>query len=501
VLLEAGYTALSQMLQVQPMLYLLIGVAVGLVVGIIPGIGATAGMGILLPVVYGMDLYSGMPLLIGIAATTSISDTFPSVLIGVPGTAAGQASIIDGHEMARQGLAARALGAAFTANAIGGVTGALLMLGLLWIAKPVILSFGSPELLMLSLFGLATVSVVVQGDMLKCLIVAAVGLFLGAVGTAPAAPVDRFTFGTDYLEEGISLVVLILGLFAIPEILHMMATGERIADRAEMRGRMRDGVRDALRNAGLAVRSWVIGVVLGMVPGAGSATTQWAAYAAAKYTVRDGRFGAGDVRGVIAPESAVNATDGGALVPTLSLGIPVSGSMAVFMGGLVLLGVQPGPRMLTDQLPLSLSIVWSFALANLLGVALCLMVARQIARLTFVRGRLLGPILLVIITAAAFQTRYSWGDILTLVACGAVGTAMVRYDWPRVPMLIGFVLSQAVERYLTLSVSRYGAVGWLADPLVIALAAAIVLLVGASLWHGARSRRRAPAGQPVEQRS
>ncbi len=490
MLLDAGYIAMTEIFQLQPMLYLFLGVVIGLVIGIIPGIGATAGMGILLPVVYGMDFYTGVPLLVGIAATTSISDTFPSVLMGVPGTAAGQASIIDGHQMARQGKGAQALGAAFIANAIGGLTGALLLFGLLWVARPLILSFGSPQLLMLSLLGLATVSVVVQGDLTKCLIVAVLGLLLGAVGTAPAAPVDRFTFGTDYLEAGISLVLLILGLFAIPEILHLMATGDRISSQTQMEGSMARGVRDAWRNKFLAVRSGVIGVVLGMVPGAGGATTQWAAYAAAKFSVKDGHFGRGDVRGVIAPESAVNATDGGALVPALALGIPVSGSMAVFMGGLVLLGVQPGPRMLTDNLSLSLSIVWSFALANVLGVVLCLLVARQIARLAFVRGRLLGPILLVVIVAAGFQTRYAWGDIFTLGVFGAVGAMMVRYDWPRVPMLIGFVLSQPVERYLTLSVSRYGPFGWMANNFVIVIGLTILLLIGLSIWHEVRSRRR-----------
>ncbi len=495
--MEAFFQALAVLLTPAHLIYLIGGVVLGLGVGILPGLGGIVGMTILLPVIYGMDIHNAFALLIGMVAVIPTSDTFPSVMMGIPGSSASQATIMDGYPLARKGEAARALGAAFTASLIGGLYGAFVLTLIIPIARPLVLAFGSPELFMLALLGMSMVGVLSGNQPIKGIIGAGIGLMLGAMGDAPAIAEYRYTFGFDYLMDGVSLVIVGLGLFAFPEIIDLLIKGRPISERAELGRGWLDGLKDTLRHKWIVLRCATIGVIVGFIPGLGGSVVDWIAYGHVIQTSKDReRFGQGDIRGVIAPESANNAKEGGGLIPTFLFGIPGSGSMAVFLGGLLILGIQPGPTMLTEDLDLVYTAIWSLALANIFGAGLSLLLAKPITKLTLVPFSRLAPFMVLIITFAAYQASYSWGDLIALLLVGILGWFMKQFGWPRPAALIGFVLAGNLEQYLFISVQRYG-FDWLTRPGVLVMAVIIV----ASLWASiAYQKKLKTAGRTATQK-
>ena len=484
-MLEVIGSALVNVLSGTHLLYMLLGVAVGVLVGILPGMGGIAGMSILLPFVYGMDTVSALALLVGLLAVVPTGDTFTSILMGIPGSAASQATILDGFPMAKRGEAARALSAAFFGSMIGGLFGALVLTGFVLIARPVILAFSSAELFMLTVLGLAMVGVLSGSSFMKGLLSCAAGLLIGFAGAAPATGEWRLVLGIEYLVDGVPLVVVALGIFAIPEIVDLMRRRGAIAQAATLgRGWLR-GIQDTIREWGIVLRCSGIGCLIGAMPGLGGSVADWMAYGHAVQVAKDkSQFGRGDVRGVLAPESANNAVSGGALIPTLLFGIPGSGSTAIFLGGLVLLGVQPGIMLVETQLDLVYTIIWTLAIANVIGAGLCVAASPFVARVTTLPYSYVAPFMLMIIFFAAYQATSDWGDILSLLAIGLLGIYMRRFGWPRPPLIIGFVLAEGAENYLYQAIQFQGWT-WLWRPGVLIIAAITI----ASLWAGARYGR------------
>jgi putative tricarboxylic transport membrane protein len=490
-MLTTLFDALANLLTLTHLSFLMVGVLLGLVVGVLPGLGGIAGLSLLLPFLYGMDTVSALAMLIGLVAVIPTSDTFTSVLMGIPGSSASQATVLDGFPLAKQGEAARALAAAFSASLIGGVFGALVLSGFVVIARPLILSFGSAELFMLTLFGLSMVGVLSGSSLAKGVAAAALGLCFGMIGAAPATGEYRMEFGSLYLMDGVPLVIVALGLFAVPEIIDLLRGGTTIAGDGRLGRGWWDGLRDTWRHRWLSLRCAGLGAVIGAIPGLGGSVVDWIAYGHVVQTSKDrSRFGKGDIRGVIAPESANNAKEGGGLLPTLLFGIPGSGSMAIFLAGMILLGLQPGPAMAERSLDITYTIIWSLALANVLGAGLCIALAPGIARLTTVRYALVAPFMLMVIAFAAFQASRSLNDLLALLAMGLLGVLLKRFGWPRPAFLIGFVLSVLAETYLYQAV-QFAGWGFLSRPLVLAILA--ITLV--SLWLGLRSRGGDGAGK------
>jgi putative tricarboxylic transport membrane protein len=491
-MLAAALSALAALVEPARLVMLATGVGVGLVVGIIPGLSGTVGMSLLLPFIYGMDAPSALALLIGMAAVVHTADTFPSILLGIPGSSGSQATIVDGYPLARRGEAGRALSAAFFASMVGGVLGAVALFAILPVARPLVTSLGSPELFMLTVLGLSMVGVLSGRRALLGVLAALLGLLIGTIGAAPAVPHYRYIFGSLYLFDGIPLAVVALGLFAVPELMELLIRRESIAQRTEVAGGWVRGLRDVIRNRWLVLRCAVVGVAVGMIPGLGGSVVDWLSYGQAVQTSRQrDEFGRGDIRGVIAPESSNNAKEAGALVPTLLFGIPGSGTTAVLLGGFVLIGLQPGPRMLSANLDVTLTIIWVLALANVIGALACLAPSRLIARLSHIPATKLAPFLIVVLLLGAYQSTRHWGDLIAFLAIGVLGWLMKLLDWPRPPLLIGFVLAVAAERYLWISWTRYGW-SWLLHPGVLAIGALTVALTIA----GARLKRSVvePAG-------
>ena len=484
MLAETLFSALANLATFEHLMHLGLGVMLGLAIGAFPGLGGIAGLSIMMPFLYGMETVSALATLVGLVAVIPTSDTFTSVLMGIPGSSASQATVLDGFPLAQQGQAARALSAAFSASLLGGLVGAIILTFFVQIARPLILSFGSAELFILALLGLSMVGVLSGASLVKGLAACGLGLIVGSIGSAPATGEFRMTFGVDYLYDGLPLVVVGIGLFAFPEITDLLRSNRTIATGGVLAGKWLQGLRDVARHWFLCLRCAVIGTLIGAIPGLGGTVVDWIAYGHVVQTAKDkSRFGKGDIRGVLAPESANNAKEGGGLVPTLLFGIPGSGAMAVFLGGMVLLGIEAGPAMVSTDLDLTYTIIWSLALANVLGAGSCILLARPMARLTTIPFNLLAPFMIMIVSFAAYQATRSFMDLVALFVVGVLGVLLKRFGWSRPAFLIGFVLAPQAEGYLNLAVQFYGW-GMLARPGVLSLLAITMVCV----WLGSRGR-------------
>ncbi|MDF1555485.1 MAG: tripartite tricarboxylate transporter permease, partial [Deferrisomatales bacterium] len=369
-MLEEALPALMELLIWPGPLFLVLGSTLGLVFGILPGLGGPQVLALLLPVTYGMETSQAIVLLIGAMSAVPFGGSITAILINTPGTGCSAATTFDGFPMARQGRAGVALGAAATASCLGGLFGAAILTVMLPIGKRVVLAFSYPEYFMLALMGLSVIAVVSQGSLWKGLIGACIGLMVATIGYDPVTGSVRFAFGSDHLWDGIGLVPAFIGLFAVGEALDLFLSKRAIAEpavTARTNGGVLEGIRSVFTHFGVFLRCSVVGTLIGIIPGVGGAVANFLAYGHAVQSCKDPeKFGTGDVRGVIAPEAANNAKDGGALVPTLIFGIPGSIEMAVLLGALVVLGLEPGPRMMIDNPHVVLVLVYTLAAGNII---------------------------------------------------------------------------------------------------------------------------------------
>ncbi|MGY9006719.1 MAG: tripartite tricarboxylate transporter permease [Alphaproteobacteria bacterium] len=461
-------------------MFLLAGVLMGLVVGVIPGLGGLVGLSLLLPFTYALDPYSAIAMMLGLGSVTVTSDTIPAVLFGVPGTSGSAATILDGYPLAKQGQASRAFGAAFTSSVMGGLFGALLLGVSLPLLRPFMLSFSQPEMLAICVFGLSLVAVLSGNTPVKGVLAASLGVLVSTIGDDQQTGTLRWTFDSQYLWDGLPLVPFALGVFAIPELADLAITRKSVASDTITVGRkgQMQGVRDVFDNWFLVLRCGLIGSALGSVPGIGASVVDWVAYGHAARTEKGAAetFGKGDIRGLIASESSNNAKEGGALVPTIAFGVPGSASMALLLGAFLIHGIVPGPKMLTEHLDLTYTMVWSVAFANIIGAGICFAFSDKLAKIAQIRPSILVPIVLSVTFLGAFQGHKSWGDLNALLLFGALGWLMKRLHWPRPPLVLGFVLGALIERYLFISVSRWD-FDWMYRPVVILVFAFTVLSV------------------------
>lgn len=476
--LETAGHALVSLMSFERLVFLWFGVIVGLMLGLLPGIGGLTGFALLVPFTYTMDPIAALAMLLGMHASNTMSDTIPAVLFGVPGSAASQATVLDGLQMTKRGEGGRALSAAYTSSLVGGLIGALIMGIALPSVRPLVLSIATPELLAMTIFGIAMVSTLSGKTPLRGIVGACFGILIGMIGTNVQTGQMRWTLDLIYLREGLPIMPVLLGVFALPELCELAIGRTALADKMEYSTRkgMWQGVKDSFRNWFMILRCSSIGAVLGAIPGVSSAVTDWIVYGHALRTEKgaDKSFGKGDVRGVIAPECAVNASEGGRLVPLLAFGVPGGAAGAILLSAMMVQGFIPGPDMLTRNLELTYTLVWSLALANVFGAALCFLLSGQFAKISTLRYTLILPSIMAVTFVGAFQGSRSWGDLYTLLIFGLIGFAMKRLRWPRPPLILGLVLGVLIERYLAISTLRYGA-EWLTRP-------GVMLILAASAW-------------------
>lgn len=480
-MLESAMAALQSLLEPSLVIMLAIGVVAGLVMGLIPGLGGTGAVAILLPVTFGMEPAQALALLIGALAVVHTSDTVSAVLLGAPGSASASVTMMDGYSMAKKGQAARALSLAFLSSMAGGVIGAVGLTLAIPLARPLVLSFASPELFMLTILGVALAAVLSRGNVIKGLGAGLMGLLLGMVGTSPTTAEERFTFGSLFLGDGLSLVAVALGIFGLAEIASRVAERKVTGDQVRLGGGWFAGIREWLTHWVHVLRGAMIGIWAGILPGVGATAGTWLAYGQAVATAKDKRqFGKGDPRGIVGPESANNSVEAGDLIPTLLFGIPGGVPSAMLLGLLLTYGIQPGPSIVTEHLDLMYLIVWSFAIASVLGALLCFGATPMLAKLTKVPFSVLGAGLLVIMFLGAYQEGGQIGDLWVMLILGVVGWLMKESGGPRAPFLIGFVLAIPMERYYYLTASLYDGFNWIARPGVIVF---LAILIGPILWQ------------------
>ena len=444
--MEQFFSSLVQLFEITHLAFLFGGTLLGLIVGILPGMGGTSGLALVLPFVFTLEPSYALAMMIGVLAPTTTSDTFPAVLMGIPGTSGSQATVMDGFPLSKKGMAARALSAAFSSSLLGGVFGAIILSISIYYAIPIIMTFGFGEQFLLVVLALLMVGALTGENFLKGVTACCLGLIIGSIGTAPITGDSRYTFDTLYLIEGVPLVIVGLGLFAIPEIVGLLDSKGAIAKSLKNEKGWLIGIKDVCKNWFLVLRCSTLGCLVGALPGLGGTVVDWIAYSHLKQTVKDtSQLGKGDIRGVIAPESANNAKEGGALIPTLLFGIPGSGNKVLLLGGFILIGIEPGLDMVTTNLDLTYLMIWSLALANILGAGICIGFASHISKITLVPYYILAPVMICLIFFAAFNVNRDWYDFIGLLTFGLIGIAFKNFGWSRPALLIGFFLSTKVE--------------------------------------------------------
>ena len=495
-LFDAAIKGFLNLLQFKVFFAMMVGVSIGTFTAVAPqGLGMPLVYAILLPVVIKWEPVTGIALLIGASSVSAICAAYLPILFGIPGGSGSQATVLDGYPMGKRGEGRRALGASFMAGGMGCLIGTFTLIIAIPAAKPLIYLMGSPELFVIMLWGLSMVAVLAGRRPIKGLIAAALGLMIATVGQQAQSGIMRYVFDQPYLLDGMSISIIALALFGIPSALDLALTKLGVEQQpVPLKGSLFDGIKDTLREWWLVVRCSFVGVWVGIVPGLGSQVVDWLAYGHAAQSSKGGRenFGKGDVRGVIAPESANDAKDGGDLVTTLLLGFPQGVTTALFIVALLAWGYLPGPEMIKKNADLIYSIIWIQGIAGITGTLVGFLLAAQLAKLAEVRYTFMVPIMFIFILLGAFSVNRDPLDLVVVVAFGTLGYFMRRTGYPRPAMILGLVLGDLMEKYLYRSVASYG-FSWLSRPAVVVLLALAALSLFFTLRGQMRARKEAPA--------
>jgi TctA family transporter len=489
---ESALPALTAMLSWPAPLYLVLGTLLGMLFGILPGLGGPQVLALLLPITYGMETNLAIVLLVGAMSSIAFGGSIPGILINTPGTGQSAATCFDGFPLAQQGKAGLAIGAAATASCLGAIFGAIILTLILPVGRRVVLAFSYPEYFMLALMGLSVIAVVSKGSLWKGLIAACLGLIFSTIGYDPVTGSVRFTFGTDYLWDGIRLVPAFVGLFAIGEAIDLFLRRGKIAQAYSGKiGRVRDGVMAVFKNFGLFLRCSAIGTIIGIIPGVGGAVTNFLAYGHAVQSSKNPeKFGTGDIRGVIASESANDSKDGGALVPTLLFGIPGSLEMAVFLGALIVLGLEPGPRMMMDRPEVVLVLIYTLVAGNILVALIGIFGAGVLVKITYVPTSLLAPVIFMLGLMGAYLTHGMFADVVLALVFGVLAFAMKRFDFPRVAVVIAIVLGGLAQKTFHQTLMLWGFKGFFIRPISMGLFIITVAMVFLPYLRARRRRRK-----------
>ncbi len=445
-------TASLHFVNIQSLIYLVIGTCIGLLFGAIPGLGGTTALALIIPLTFGMDKADAIMLMGGSMAATSTGGSVTAILLNTPGIAPNAATTFDGFPLSQQGRAGEAIGAGATASAMGGLIGVFTLLLVIPIAKAIVLLFGPPELFLLAVFGLCAIAVSTGARLLQALIAAVFGLVCAFVGFDYVSGIIRYTYGVDALYDGIKLVPALIGLFAISQMIDLVVKGGSIAggeDALQVKiQRVSDGIKAVFRNWSTMLLGSGIGTFIGAVPGVGGTVAAFLSYSAQvqRDSNPDVPYGKGNIRGVIAPESANNAKDGGSLIPTLAFGIPGSAETAVFLGAMILHGLEPGPTLLKDNTDEIYTLILTLTVACVVATLIVLALAKPMAYLTLVDAHVLAPTVTVVALIGAYALSGEFGDVVVALVFAIIGYLMIRFQYPRITFTIALVLGEVTER-------------------------------------------------------
>ena len=492
-MIEAMIQGFGSIFEPRVFLFMMIGVVVAIIFGIIPGLGGMTYLALMIPLTYAMEPVQALAFLLAGHAVVHTSGGITSILINVPGTGQSAATLLDGFPMAQQGKAGRAVGNAVGSSAVGGVFGAIVLVLTLPVLRQVVLAFTSAELFLLCILGITFIAVLGTGAMIKGLISGAMGIVLSLVGSDMVTGTSRLAWGNPYLNDGLNIVPIVLGLFAVPEAFNLMATGKTIARPGSMAtpgADLIEGVKDVFRHWSLVLRCSAIGTFIGALPGIGGEVAVWVCYGYAKQRSKHPeKFGHGSVEGVLAPEAADNSKEGGALIPTLGFGLPGSAGMAVMLGAFIIVGLVPGPAFLKEHLDIGFALVGVLVLSNLIAAIICLTMTKYLAKITIVPTRILAPIIMGVIVLGAFASDSEMADVLALLIFGAMGYAMVRFGFSRPALILGFILGHLAEIYLHQSLMTMGPF-FFTRPLSLILVAIIIFALISEPVRSMRKKRK-----------
>jgi putative tricarboxylic transport membrane protein len=475
------------------------GIALGLAVGILPGFSPQNTLIILLPVTLAMDVEAALAFMIALYCANHLSGSIPAILVNIPGSAGAAATCIDGYQMTKKGQAQQALVVSFVASVAGGLITSLAVLALLPFLARLGLVLRSVEMVVIILFGLTLIAVLAAKDMLKGLIGGAFGLMLGAIGTDQVFSTPRATFGFLELYDGLPLVPVLIGLFAISEALVMIE--ERVTGNAAPRAPQRpqwletvDGLRMAARHWWQIVWTGFIGLVIGVIPGAGAYIASFVAYQQSRLFSRTPHlYGTGHPPGVIAPESANNGVTSGTLVPTMAIGVPGGSTSAVMMIVLQYQGIVLGPRLFLEQPSIAYGVFVMMTVAYLFMVALILPLARYAAKVVTVPVHTIVPLIIALTVVGAFADREYLFDMALALVFGVIGYVAVRTDYHVTSILIGVLLGPIFERYLlrSLRIGQGDILVLFSSPIANVLWCLLVVSVVLPIWRERRLARTA----------
>jgi len=499
--MDVFFTALADTLSWQAMTAALIGSTIGLIFGAIPGMTYTMALAIVLPMTFGMGPTPAIALLLSTFIGGASGGTVSAILIGVPGTPSSAATVADGYALGKQGKASLAIGTATIVSTIGGLVSLLIMLVSVEGLARVALAFGPAEITALVIFGLSTICGLSEASLLRGLIAGALGLIIMSIGQDPIDGVERFTFGTVELLQGVELLVAMIALFAVPQVIEMLMMwrqGSQVEiDGANLKTEL-PTLRLLLDHRWNILRSTLIGTVVGAIPGTNGAIAAFLAYDQEKrLSKHPERLGKGDIGGVIAPETANNALTGGAMIPLLGLGIPADPAMAIILGGLMIQGITPGPLLLSSKPEVVMGIYILFGISYVLVTAILLVGLRAFVRALLIPPQIMALCILVMCVVGSFAIRNSIFDVGSMIVVGFIGYLLVKARIPVTPVVLGLVLGPTLERELrTALIMSEGDVSvfYSSVPSILFLALA-ALVIGGQLYSSIRTRGIVPAGE------
>jgi putative tricarboxylic transport membrane protein len=457
--MDIAFQALVDVLSPASIFFMLAGIFVSSTFVALPGFDTKLGLAILIPFIIYLEPVLALSLMVSTYAVSNTANSITSILFAVPGGSGSQATILDGYRMARQGKAGQALSASFTASAIGGIFGALFFLVFIPFMPSIILWFGPVEMLMLVFSGLLLIGALSGTHHYEGIALGLIGMMLGTVGIHYTTGQPRFTMDNIYLMDGFHLIPVVMGLFAMPELISLYITNSTISKTGTNNEKtpVRDGIQKTFQNLKLVFQTSIIGTWIGFVPGLGGAITDWVAYAFCKSTLPNREnIGKGDVRGVIAIDAATNAKEGGALVPAMLFGLPGSSTVAILLSAFSIIGIQPGITLIIDTPEIPYVIFWILVISTIITSVALLFMLPLFNKITVIRPEYLVPFLMLMITVGTYAVANSFYYIWAMMAFTVFGMWLKLHNLTRVPLLIGFLLGPIAERLLETSVQLHG---------------------------------------------
>ena len=430
------------------LLWLALGIIIGIVLGAIPGVGTSLGMAILLPLTAPLEGQDAIILLAAIYLGGNYGGSVAAILINAPGTAAAAATTLDGYPMSRKGEASRALAISAVASTLGGFIGIGFLILISPIVTRIVLQFRSQDYFLVALVGILMITLIARGPLIKGVAVGGLGLLLTTVGTSPLGLQQRYTFGTVYLFDGLNFVAILIGLFAVSEMYKLMTESGGISKgEFELGNEIVPGIRDALSRPKTIVKSSLIGIGVGAIPGAGASISTFIAYGEAVRSSGE-EFGGGNPTGVAAVEACNNSTVGGSMIPTFSFGIPGGAATAVLLGGMLMHGLVPGPQLFDADLHVTYSIFFALFLGNFLILAVGLLAITRVGIVTQIDTKYIIPVVLVVALSGSYMLRTNWVDVATVLFMGIFGYYLRENDWSVIALVLGAVLGGLMESNL-----------------------------------------------------